>query len=233
MQSLPVEGLPPRVLPLGLELTELAEAFWAKVGWGGNTCPLPAWMHPREVEELLWWATRGEPDGNIIEIGQGWGGSTFALAKANEWYCGRHCRHDHLWSFDPYPGEWPCDTFRQSQVFRAIHGIDCAHTILGTSDLVCEVCGPGSVRLALIDGEHDTEWARRDMDNILPAMALGGIILLHDVWNSGDTPLDWMHNDDALPDGGPSLIYKEAAAGRFSGVEAVGRVLTLGILKCV
>lgn len=218
LRSLPTEGLPTRRLPTGLDMATLSEDYWERVGWAGTPYPLPVWMHDREVEELVWQASREDlPVGHVVEVGCGWGASSFALARANE-VRGSHAGAQ-LFCFDPFDDGGECVTFRQSQVYRAMRGQEWAHTILGTSDLAPVLFCQGEVRLALIDGDHSTEWARRDLENLRSVMAPGGVILLHDV-------------HDPQCDGGPGFVYGEVAAGQWPGLSVVEpRICTLGVIR--
>lgn len=209
---------------LPANLADLAREYHSRVDWDGNPYPLPAWMHLREVEELLFLAsTSSLPHGHIVEIGQGWGGSTFILAKGNEM---RHIQEPdewgHLFSFDPYPGGKD-DTFRVCWIFRALCGSEhLTHTIRATSDIINLIFPENSIRLAFIDGDHLEEWAQRDLDAILPRMVDNGLILMHDVANSILS--------------GPSAVWVRCKDSyRVGNVECIADqdpIVTTGVLRC-
>jgi len=220
LRRVDASGLPRREVPKHLTLPALAERYWARVGWGGTPYPLPVWMHDREVEELVWQAWRDDlPQGHVVEVGCGWGASSFALAEANREKEG--ARGEHLFCFDPFNDGCDCHTHRQSQAYRAMRGQERAHLTLGTSDLVPVLFPPGSVRLALIDGDHSSEWARRDLSSVGTAMAEGGMILIHDV------PTTMPEEPD-----GPGLLYREVQRGEWPGLTAEEpRIVTLGVIR--
>lgn len=177
---------PHRDIPLAL--WQLDYEYHCRVDWEGNPYPMPAWLHDREEEELFWQALRPDlPRGNILEIGQGWGASTFLLARGNELRqeSGSWFYQEHLFSFDPLslgsPPNPSCDSFRAMVIHRALTGSEhLAHTIRGTSDLL-SIFTDNTCRLAFIDGDHSEEWCRRDLQAVLPKMVDGGLILIHDV----------------------------------------------------
>jgi len=209
---------------LPAQLDDLAREFHARVDWDGNPYPMPAWLHWREQEELLFQASTPElPHGHIIEIGQGWGASTFLLANGNEL---RHIRdpqeYGHLFSFDPYP-DGKGDTFRSSAIHRALCGSEhLAHTVRATSMVIPYLFRENTIRLAFIDGDHSEQWAQRDLDAILPLMVDGGLILMHDVAHALES--------------GPSAVWHRCKKGyRVGDVMCVADndpIVVTGVLRC-
>jgi hypothetical protein len=102
-----------------------------------------------------------------IEIGTAQGGSLARIAA--------HCREVHSFDLEHEPGRhWPANA--------ELHSGD-SHVLL--AELLDRLAGEGrNVDFVLVDGDHTTEGARQDLEDLLDSSALGRTaLLLHDTLN--------------------------------------------------
>jgi Methyltransferase domain len=135
-------------------------------------------MLARILEPREWQMTLGEraalegllaalEPGLAIEIGTAQGGSLSRIAA--------HCREVHSFDLEHAPGRsWPANA--------ELHTGD-SHELL--PELLGRLARAGrNVDFALVDGDHTTEGARRDVEDLLDSPALGRTaLLLHDTLN--------------------------------------------------
>lgn len=143
---------------------------------------LPGWQFPHDVPGWLTYeegralATLAKGR-RVLEIGSYCGRSTICMAQAAA----------HVASVDPHDGRGtpsPRDTLAAFEANLARYGV--SHKVaafVGTSDEV-EVDGPFD--LAFIDGAHDAESVRADIEAVLPLLAPGGSLCFHDYGSPRD-----------------------------------------------
>jgi predicted O-methyltransferase YrrM len=137
---------------------------------------LPSLCTYPELEAILECVRRPFPTGNCIEIGTAWGGATLAIALANR----ERRSGERVITCDPYPDEnW-------NTVQRALGALSMARLepdviyICGSSMDLAAILPLHSARLVLVDGSHENEWVRRDLEVCTHLVRPGGLILLHD-----------------------------------------------------
>ena len=198
-------------------LAELAAEYHRRDWCAGIPWPLPVLMRPREVEELVARAAdRAAPGGHVCEVGAGMGGSTMALSVGNE---ARGRVGEWVVSVDAMWG--PENEWRAARVQRLCkRSVRTVFAVAESEFLSVFGGGRPTWRLALIDGDHTEEAARRDLEAVAPRMVPGGCILVHDVWRGED--------------GGPGAAFEWASWRVFGGVRLVPEpelVCTLGVFR--
>ena len=137
---------------------------------------LPSLCTYPELEAILECVRRPLPAGNCIEIGTAWGGATLAITLANR----ERGLGERIITCDPYPDEnW-------ATVQRALAALSMSRL----EPDICYVCGTSkdleailprhSAKLVLVDGSHEGEWVRQDLESCIHLVRPGGLILLHD-----------------------------------------------------
>lgn len=189
--------------PLPKDVEDLSEGFWSKVAWPQLPWALPALMRPREIQELFYRAVDpGTPDGEVIEIGSGWGGSFYALHCGNMIRNTSHNRENHVFTVEPFPMDNPSESMRMSMVCTVAAKEKYTHVLTGYHDVIPVTFGDRQCfRVALVDGDHEGPWCRRDCDTVVPRIMAGGILLVHDV---GFAP-------------GPNEVGRELNSGSYAG----------------
>lgn len=110
---------------------------------------------------------REKARGNVLEIGVSRGNSTDTLLLGVQEHSG------HVYSVDIDPTcEFPRGANPQWTFIRA--------NSVTEWDKIAAVI-PERIDVAYIDGDHNYESVRSDLFNVLPRMAKGGIVLVHDV----------------------------------------------------
>jgi len=173
----------PHSRPLPLTIEEVAARWHGCAMWWGGGWSLPAMLRRREQEELILLASDPEmPEGDILEIGCGWGGSTLLLAMAN----GLRNKNEKVFSVDSFVGE-DADV-RVALTRRSLRYIlDEAMLIVADSKNLLSIWPENMrrFRLVFIDGCHEPQVVMNDFINASKLTVPDGIIALHD---SGMTP---------------------------------------------
>lgn len=149
-------------------------------------------MSPEE-RGFLYALVRGARPRRILEIGTAEGGSALVMATALEENAGE----GHIWSIDPVP--------RISVEMSAYHGrVD---FLVGTSPETVEDAAAragGPFDLAMIDGIHIYRQARADLLAVLPHLAEGAYVLLHDAFHFGvsEAVRELVESDERIHDCG-------------------------------
>lgn len=161
-------------------MTSLAEAWRAARGISG-------WLTHREAA-FLYEAARAVPrGGKIVEIGSFLGRSTVCLAHGS-----RAGNSAQIVAVDPHIGSpkhahlLQCtDTWPHFLANLAQAGVaDLVHAVHATSrDAAPGV--PGPVDFLFVDGSHDLDDVRTDIECWLPKLRPGGVIAFHDSWHMG------------------------------------------------
>lgn len=179
----------------GYNQGKLDRAFWNSfMQWEFFGSPSPTMMHLVE-RKCLWNNARdlSLPSGAYIEIGAGWGCSLLIAANASE----QRGRGEQVFSIDSFP--YGREDITRAGLTTAVAMRCGAHLITGDRR-VCDWLRAEAFRLAFIDGDHASEQVWSDLHAIVPLVADGGRIMLHDVWDEHtEGPIQvWLAAHDKL-----------------------------------
>lgn len=140
-----------------------------------NSSHIFTWTEPLTLAYLAEEASKAK---NIIESGTYMGASARVMLDANP-----DC---HLWAFDLFP---VAGTLEVSTVFLGDHIASHRCEIIkkdstGATEMLQHM--KGQIDMAFIDDGHAEEDLRRDIDNILPLLRPGGIMIGHDWEGTND-----------------------------------------------
>jgi predicted O-methyltransferase YrrM len=127
---------------------------------------------------MLYNAVLNSPEGDIIEIGTAFGGSTVFLIGAAQ------VIDKQVISIDPYPTGDYCYA-KITPVWRAFfknNFLDHYDNIVQHNCDITECLNllPGTISVGFIDGDHHTENANREFDILLEKLCPGGYLVLDD-----------------------------------------------------
>ena len=118
----------------------------------------------------------------LVELGVDRGESYFAFCQsAAENATGTRCFGVDSWTGDEHVGGYDETTFREVSEHNAQHYSTLSTLLRCRFDEALPQFAPESIDLLHIDGRHTESAARHDIDNWLPKLAPGGILLMHDV----------------------------------------------------
>lgn len=123
--------------------------------------------------------------GDVVEVGSFQGRSTVVLAQALR--AGGAAGRTVL-AIDPHQGIFNAEDGRNMMVVEpTLEALSGNLARFGVADLVLVHVGtvddaplPAEIALAFVDGLHDAQHVRHDAETLLPLMAPGGLLLLHD-----------------------------------------------------
>jgi predicted O-methyltransferase YrrM len=138
---------------------------------------------------LLYRLARGAtPHGEVVEIGSAWGRSTICLAAG-----ARSVAGGPVVAIDPHTGDtWfleesgldHIDSFTEFSTNIAGAGLsDWVSPVVMTSEAAAAEFPDHPIRLLFIDGLHTLEGVERDIEDWLPRVAVGGVIVFDDYDN--------------------------------------------------
>ena len=143
------------------------------------------WLTPTDAHLLYSLARRGPGEGAIVEIGSAWGKSTIILASGS-----KRARRERVYAIDPHTGDpWYLRSEHLSE-FSSLDGFlrnlrrfrvdDWVVPVVSDSTAAAQTFDSGPIRLLYIDGLHTYEGVRADIDNWVPRVASGGLIVFDD-----------------------------------------------------
>lgn len=125
---------------------------------------------PLDAYYLFLYAKRIPDSGTYLEIGSANGGSLLCAFLASQ-LVGRKI---HFIAIDPLL-DWPIDDFRKNT-----QNIPCLKLLRLPSDQAVDKIDDNSIDLIFVDGNHEKEQVKRDIENYRPKLKIGGIFLGHD-----------------------------------------------------
>jgi len=159
--------------------------------WIRKSAEILGWLHEGE-HELLWELAMRPGNGHILEIGSWLGKSTCILTGA----CIERGDSSRVVTIDTFCMD---GSFRQTSYYQLLHRkqhgtfyefIENAKHF-GFSEHVIPIATYSQntvfllqhipFRLAFIDGRHDYDGVRSDIEMVLPLVSPGGVIAIHDV----------------------------------------------------
>jgi predicted O-methyltransferase YrrM len=165
---------------------------------------IPGWSSVRDAQLLYALAHHGPGRGAIVEIGSAWGRSTVFLATGS-----KRAGRERVYAVDPHTGDpWflkgvgspvhGLDTpkYRQTDqaTFSSLEGFrhtlkdfgvdDWVIPVVATSTEAAETASTGPIRLLFIDGLHTYEAVKADVQNWVPRLIPGGIVVFDDYYNT-------------------------------------------------
>jgi len=148
------------------------------------------WLTPDEGRKLYHLAQGCRGDGVIVEIGSWKGKSTIWLAHGTK--AGKHIK---IYAIDPHTGSpqtaiayAPHYTYPEFMANIKSAGVsDIVTPLIMTSEEAAENFQE-SVALVFIDGDHDYEMVKLDFELWFPKLAIGGIMVFHDVHDGWPGP---------------------------------------------
>jgi MMP 1-O-methyltransferase len=159
--------------------------------WIRKSSTINGWLFEGE-HEFLWELASRDDKGDIAEIGTWMGKSACILAGA----CETSAPDTHLFCIDPFDMS---GTEEQVDYHKTLVSEDGTFYQFvanakrcGFMDRVIPVAAmsyqaipaiPSGLRMAFIDGAHDYERCKADVDLMLPKLAVGGVIAIHDARN--------------------------------------------------
>jgi len=145
------------------------------------------WLTNREGELLYNLARQCTGKGVIVEIGSWKGKSTIWLAKGSQ--AGRNVR---VYAVDPHTGSsehkeefgrvWTLDEFKRNIKNAGVDGL-VTPVVKTSEDAVKDFAEP--VELLFIDGAHEYELVKLDLDVWYPKVVDGGMLVFHDSFAAG------------------------------------------------
>lgn len=118
----------------------------------------------------------------FVELGTDRGESFFAFCQAvEENEIGTRCFAVDTWKGDLHAGRYDDTTFTQVSEHRRAHYASFARLLRGSFETVRAQFFNETVDLLHLDGLHSEEAVRRDLEDWLPKLRPGGILLMHDV----------------------------------------------------
>lgn len=165
---------------------------------------VPGWLDPMDARLLFAFAHHGPGSGAIVEIGSAWGKSTLFLAQGS-----KQAKRERVYAVDPHTGDarmltgiaappaglnkngyqlnrdvafssWP--GFQQTINRFGVQ--DWVIPVVTTSTEAAEHIDTGPIRLLYLDGLHTYEGVHADIEGWLPKVAVGGVIVFDDYFNS-------------------------------------------------
>jgi cephalosporin hydroxylase len=143
----------------------------------------------KEAEELYNTIISSCP-GDVVEIGSAWGGTTIVLVCAGE------IASKTIYSIDPYPVElegvaahFPiglCKDLKDGFTANILNGKYSNVFQFNEDATVCAHKIPNELSVVFIDGLHEFENVKRELDTMVPKIASGGFLFIHDTdWTQG------------------------------------------------
>ncbi len=122
----------------------------------------------------------------LVELGTDRGESYFTFCQsARENQTGTRCLAIDHWRGDPHAGSYDETTFSAVEAHNRAHYASFSTLLRSTFDAAQDRFGAESIDLLHIDGHHSETAARHDVENWLPKLRRGGILLMHDVTMRG------------------------------------------------
>lgn len=152
--------------------------------WTPRSLWIPGFLSQGECLALHYWAQKVPAGGHILEVGSWKGKSAYCLAKG--------CRKDvELTLVDPLDGRGESSsqfTYQQhmngsllEQLERNLSSVRRSRRIRifrgTTADLPATT---QSIHLLFLDGDHSEQGVRKDLQNLLPFLRPGALLLFHD-----------------------------------------------------
>ena len=164
---------------------------------------VPGWLTTADARLLYAFAHHGPGQGAIVEIGSAWGRSTVALASGS-----KRAGRERVYAIDPHtgddwwlhgagrapgalgmadeaaasrPGYSSLEGFRET--LRRFDLEDYVIPVVTTSNEAAERLDTGPIRLLFVDGLHSYEGVRDDIENWVPRVVRGGIVVFDDYTN--------------------------------------------------
>jgi len=123
-----------------------------------------------------------ERPGIFVELGTDRGESYFAFCQSvAENQKNTRCFAVDTWKGDAHSGFYDETTFQQVDSHNRTHYQLFSHLLRRTFDEALAQFGDGKIDILHLDGLHSESAVRHDLDNWLPKVATGGLVLLHDV----------------------------------------------------
>jgi Methyltransferase domain len=118
----------------------------------------------------------------MVELGTDQGESYFAFCQsALENKTGSRCFAIDTWRGDEQAGQYDETTFRQVDAHNRAHYAELSTLMRCTFDDALRNFHNASIDLFHLDGLHSETAVRHDLENWLPKLRPGGVLLLHDV----------------------------------------------------
>ena len=118
----------------------------------------------------------------LVELGVDRGESYFAFCQsAAEHKTGTRCFAVDTWHGDEQAGQYDETTFAQVAEHNRAHYEGFSTLMRRTFDDAAEKFPDASIDVLHLDGLHSEESVRRDLQNWLPKLRPGGLLLMHDV----------------------------------------------------
>ncbi len=118
----------------------------------------------------------------FVELGTDRGESYFTFCQAaSENDTGTRCCAVDTWRGDSQAGQYDETTFAQVTAYNEAHYKDFSTLLRSSFDGALGRFEPGSINLLHLDGSHDEEAVRHDVEQWLPRLRPGGLLLMHDV----------------------------------------------------
>lgn len=165
---------------------------------------VPGWCDMRDARELFAFARQGPGAGAIVEIGSAWGRSTVFLAWGS-----KLARREPVYAIDPHTGDpWFLSGEGNSLLNPRSDGYEATNNehfgsytgflqtlerfgirdwvvpVVSTSSEAARVLDTGPIRLLFVDGLHTYEGVQADIQEWVPRVIPGGIIVFDDYWNN-------------------------------------------------
>ena len=156
--------------------------------WPSVKRSVPGWLAVGEARLLYASAHHGPGCGAIVEIGSAWGKSTIFLARGS-----KRAGREKVFAIDPHTGDpWylrqqGLTEFSSLPAFRRNikrFGLDdWVVPVVSTSTEAARTLETGQIRLLFIDGLHSYEGVKSDIEDWVPRVIPGGIIVFDDYLN--------------------------------------------------
>lgn len=118
----------------------------------------------------------------LVELGSDRGESYFAFCQSvDENRTGTRCFAVDTWKGDAQSGFYEDATFQHVEAHNCAHYKDLSTLLRRTFDDALGEFGKSKIDILHLDGLHSEAAVRHDLDNWLPKVSAGGILLLHDV----------------------------------------------------
>lgn len=144
---------------------------------------VPALMSKRELPAL--YKIAETIDGNVIEVGSWKGGSTIVIASG--------LKSGKIYAIDPHKNTTAHEANKVSDTYseflenlKKFNVTDKVIPIRKTSEEAFRSWDKGNVEMVYIDGNHDYEYAKYDIESWLNHLKKGGILVIHDFGINGN-----------------------------------------------
>lgn len=144
---------------------------------------LPSLMSRKEM--LLLHETAGKVEGNVIEVGSWKGGSTILIASK--------IKNGKVYAIDPHKNTTAHEANEVEDTFKIflenIEKFGISNKVVPirkTSKEAFESWGNNEVAMVFIDGNHEYEHARYDIEKWMKFLKKGGLLVVHDFGINGD-----------------------------------------------